>query len=285
MSENTDGGSAETTELATSGEVDAQLAEMQQAEKPEANEPAETVKETVKEERVVPLAALHEERRARQALARQLEETQRKQQERDELIERRLAALSPKRELPDKENAPVEYLDHRIDEVHQTQRQILERDEQRRQEEEQQRAIQQVSEHVVRSGNEFAKANPDFREAIHHLNQLRAKELMVLEGMDPSIAMSQAEQQLDIASMQWTAKGLNPAQVAYELAKAKGYQVKAQTAVEKIAAQQKGTAAARSLGGGGGVVGGKLTAEALASMSDEDFAKLSESDWRKAMGG
>lgn len=287
MSENIDGGSAETTDTSASSEVDAQLAEMHSSEtaEPEVKEPAEETAEKPEVKKVVPLAALHEERRARQELQRQLQEISRQQAARDAIIEQRLAALTtaPK---PTREEDPVGYLDDRIGQLTQQQQQILERDQQREQQAQQQRGLERISNHVIQTADAFKKDVPDFPEAVKHLNTTRTRELMAL-GASEQEAAHQAGRELDQAAIQWTVDGRNPAQTAYEFAKARGYQPKAaaQTPGEKIAAQQKGAAAAKSLGGGGAVSAGKLTAEALANMSDADFSKLSESDWRQAMGG
>lgn len=277
----------ENTEPASSGDTDAQLAAMQAEEKEPAPEKVEPEPEAkVKEEKVVPLAALHEERRARQELQRQLAESNRSQAERDAIIERRLAALAPQQQMPDKLEQPVEYLDQRLSEVAATNKQILERDQQREQEAQRQHIERQATQAVLASAAEFAKVQPDLPEAGKYLNEMRARELMLF-GMAEAQAIAQATQEQDNALKTWAYQGMNAAQMAYDFAKARGYQPKAQanTAEQKIAAQQKGTAAAKSLGGGGAVNAGKLTAEALASMSDEEFSKLTESQFRQAMGG
>jgi hypothetical protein len=110
--------------------------------------------------------------------------------------------------------------------------------------------------------------------------------------MAPEAIAERVGQEQAQAALQWAQQGMNPAEVAYALAKARGYQPKGQTtqqpqqtAEEKIAAQQRGTSAARGLGSGGGATRGKLTAQALASMSDEDFAKLTDAEFKQAMGG
>jgi hypothetical protein len=278
-------------ESQASGDIDAQLAEMHSAE----TQTEETQTETRTEEgceaekpevkKVVPLAALHEERRERQRLQRQIEENQRAHAEAMQRINQRLEALVPKQQLPDREQQPVEYLDHRLNELTATQRQILERDQQREQAAQQQAALQQVASVVMETAAAFRESTPDFPEALKHLNETRTRQLTVL-GMAEDQARAQATKELDQAAIQWTVNGKNAAQVAYEFAKAQGYTPKAQqSAAEKITAQQKGTAAARSLGGGGAVSAGKLTAEALANMSDADFAKLTDEQFRQAMGG
>lgn len=283
MSENIDGGSAETTEASASGEVDAQLAEMQTAETAESEPVKEEERPEVK--KVVPLAALHEERRERQRLAAQLAESSRAHAEQMALINQRLEMLTtPQRQVPTRDEDPVGYIDHRLDGISQRQEQILSKEQEREQLAVQRAQYERVASHVIQTADAFEKVAPDFRDAVAHLNETRTRQLVVL-GMPESEAREKATLELNEAAVTWTVQGRNAAQVAYEFAKAQGYQMKTQTPDQKIAAQQKGTAAARSLGGGGAVSAGKLTAEALVNMSDEDFSKLSQSEWRTAMGG
>lgn len=286
MSENIDGGSTESTDTSASGDIDAQLAEMHTAEtaSPVADKPAEETAEKPEVKKVVPLQALHEERRERQRLQAEIAESRRLHSEQMERINQRLEMLTtPQRQMPTRDEDPVGYLDQRIGQLTETQRAILERDQQREQQAVQAQQYQRVATHVIQTAQAFEKAVPDFKEAVAHLNETRVRQLVVL-GVPEDQATVQANQELDQAAVQWTVQGKNAAEVAYEFAKAQGYKPKTQTPDQKIEAQQKGTAAAKSLGGGGAVAG-KLTAQALADMSDEDFAKLSENEWRRAMGG
>jgi hypothetical protein len=290
---------AETAGGAATGETEATLEQMQANEGAEATGGKETTAETseaadgakVKEEKVVPLAALHEERNARKELQRQMAADRQKQAERDAIIERRLQALAnPRQEVqvPDKTEQPLDYLDHRFNQISAQQQAILDREQQRDQQNTQQAAIQRLAGAVVQASSAFQREAPDFSEAVAHLNTIRARQLTVL-GMPEDQAIAHATQELDQAAMKWVSEGRNPAQIAYEFAKAQGYTPKAQqqqqSANEKIEAQKKGTAAARSLGGGGAPNAGKLTAEALANMSDEDFSKLTDAQFSQAMGG
>jgi hypothetical protein len=286
MSEITDGGSTENTDT-SAADVDAQLAEMHSSEsepvETTAAEPEEKAAPEVK--KVVPLAALHEERRARQALQAQIQERDRQHAEQMQRINQRLEMLTtPQKQMPDREQDPVGYLDERIGQVALTQQQLMQQQQAERHAQQQAQALEQVKSHVVAVANEFAKQTPDLGEAVNYMNAMRTRELIV-QGNDPQQAAYLAGKELDEAAIQWAVQGRNPAQTAYEFAKARGYTPKASGAAEKIAAQQKGTAAAKSLGGGGAVSAGKLTAEALANMSDADFSKLTDSDWRQAMGG
>ncbi len=269
--ENTAG--AETAAGAATGETEATLEQMQADEAGEATgggttkEPAEPT-EKVKEEKVVPLAALHEERNARKELQRQVAERDRKHAEQLELVNRRLEILAnPQRQVqvPDKVEQPVDYLDHQLQELRAQNKAILDRDQERDQQSQNQAAYQRVAQAVVHQRTAFEKEAPDFGDAITHLNSVRTRQLVMLGASEEQAAM-RASQELDNAALQWASEGRNAAQTAYEFAKTSGYTPKAQqqqaqaTPAEKIAAQQKGTAAARSLGGGGSPNAGKLTA-------------------------
>lgn len=280
------GAESQTTEAETgSEELQQEVQQEQQAEggekKPEPTEKTDTPT------KVVPLAALHEERAARKELQKQLAE----QRQMMEKVNGRLEVLfNPPKEAPQREQDPVGYIDHRLEEVAKQQRQMIERQQQTDQQAQQQQVMQQLASRVRSAEVAFAQSNPDYQEAINHLSRARAQELAVF-GLPPETIAERVGQEQANLALQWAHQGMNPAQVAYELAKARGYQPKAQqqaqqpSAEERIAQQQRGTSAARGLGNGGGANKGKLTAEALANMSDEEFAQLSDSDFRKAMGG
>jgi hypothetical protein len=286
MSEQTNVPADANAESQASGDIDAQLAEMQTAETQGTQEtPTEGAQEGAKPEgekpevkKVVPLAALHEERRERQRLQNELAEQRRVM----DTVNKRLEVLmTPRPQVPNPNENFAGYIDHRFSELAQQNQQTQQALADRQQREDQQRQIQALASQVINSAAQYAKEAPDFHEAVGHLNTTRARELMAL-GVPEVQAAQQAQMELDQAAMTWAAQGQNPAQIAYEFAKARGYAPKQaqQTPQEKIATQQKGMQASRSLGSGGAAPG-KLTAQALADMSDEEFANLSESDWRK----
>ena len=102
-------------------------------------------------------------------------------------------------------------------------------------------------------------------------------------GMEKSEAiqtMLNEEYQLAYEAMQ---RGKSPAQAAYDIAKAYGWQKKVEKPPqqEKIETLQKGVKAASSLGSGGTPTG-KVTVDAVASMSDDEFADFMKSGgWNK----
>lgn len=285
MTQEANGTGAESQESASetvnAEQQEAQPQEAQTEQKPEAQEKEKPDPEVKK---VVPLAALHEERRARQELQRQLAE----QAEMIKKANERLEALyNPPKQPPSKDSDPVGYIDHSLEEVKQAQRQMLERDQQREQQTQQQRVMHQLASRVQNAEAAFRQANPDYSDAIEHLDQVRARELQVF-GASPDQIMHRIAEEKAQAAFQWATQGLNPAETAYNLARARGYTPKAQqqqSAEEKVDAQVKGTSAAKSLGTGGGAGAGKLTAQALANMSPEEFSKLTDAQFRQAMGG
>jgi hypothetical protein len=98
------------------------------------------------------------------------------------------------------------------------------------------------------------------------------------------------------------ASGLNPAQVIYDYAQRHGYRGgvvggpvqssaglpprsgSAMSEAEKVALAARGQAASKSLSNAGGGSTGTLTLEALAGMSDEEFAEATKGDrWQKLL--
>lgn len=144
---------------------------------------------------------------------------------------------------------------------------------------EQQAHLQKIGAEVSRLEQEFAKVTPDYPQAQQHLFQTWAREAQVL-GVP-------AEEAIRFYSMQIVQRAAqqnkNPAQVAYELAKERGYALQQQKAPEQQAAPkgpsldtiQKGLAVSKSTSAAPGKAAtpGAPTIEALLAMDDEDFAK------------
>jgi len=241
-----------------------------------------------KSEKTVPLAALHESR----ALLRQArEEAARERQERDALMRRfeeRVEALqrAGQPQPPSFEENPAEHLRHQIQQVGQstqaTQEQI-------RHWQEQQQAAQfeqQLTSRIVGDEQTFAAEKPDYYQAVNHVRAQRVTELQIL-GLDETEAAQQANRELKEAAFFHAHKGRSPAQVAYQLALAKGFKAGAQqpSAQEKFSTMQRGQAAAKTIGGGGAAKG-ELSAQALLAMSDDEFAEATkDGKWQKMMGG
>jgi hypothetical protein len=234
--------------------------------------------------KVVPYQALQEERRERQRL----------QAENRALMERmeaRLAALQqaqqpPAPPAPDPNENPIGFLAHQQQAVGQRVDQLVQQSEQAQRQAQMAAAEAQLAARIQTAEVQFKASNPDYEQAIAHTHQLRVRELQAL-GHDPLAAEQQSVQELRQAAFFHAAHGRNPAELIYNLAKVRGYSPTpaAPSPAAQLQVAQRGTAAAASLGGGGGGTPGQLNARALAEMSDEDFAKVTDAQWRKAMGG
>ncbi len=275
------GSSAEAAEFEAMRQADVEAEKQERA--PEKQESTED-EPAKKEEKVVPLAALHEERQRRKEFQQRFEAAEAQRMQDMQRLEQRLQALqAPPQPLPDVATDPVANFDRRIGELTAQQQQVLQNMQASQARQEQQAQIQRLTSTVQTQEAQFAQSAPDYNEAVNHLREVRKQELIAF-GYDEDQAATEAQNELVRTAFQLAAQGKNPAQVAYNLAKVRGYVVKTQTGVQKIEAHQKVSAASRSLGGGG-AVRNNLTAEALLSMDDAEFDALSKSDWRKAMGG
>jgi hypothetical protein len=142
----------------------------------------------------------------------------------------------------------------------------------------------------------FAQEKPDFADAYRHLAMSMAAEYKVMGYSDAEVQQKliQDEERAVAEAMQ---RRIRPAQVVYERAKARGFSAPvapAQTPAQPDAAQklqtiERAKATQRTLSGAGGSSGEGLTVEALANMSDDEFAatvsKLGKSKLRGYLGG
>ena len=143
----------------------------------------------------------------------------------------------------------------------------------------QQQHLQKIGAEVSRLEQEFTKVTPDYPQAQQHLFNTWAREAQVL-GVSPEEAVRFYSMQIVQRAAQ---QNKNPAQVAYELAKERGYagaQPKPQTQPAQpqgpnLDTIQKGIAASKStsVAPGKAPPSGTPTIEALLAMDDEDFAK------------
>lgn len=139
---------------------------------------------------------------------------------------------------------------------------------------------------------EFAQETPDYKDAMQFLTTRRAAQLNVMGINNP--AQVQAMIGNDVAAMAMRARegGLQFGKMLYELARETGYQKAAQaplaptltpapitgaaapTPAQRVATAQRGAEMAAGIGAGGTAPRGELTPQALADMSDEQFAEV-----------
>ena len=227
----------------------------------------------------VPQGALHAERERRKGVEAELKAAQEQlaaiAQMRQKIAERQAAPL-PAADDP----AALDHLRARVAEQDQAINQFRQ---DRDNEAINQAEMMQLRDVMAASENDFRAAQPDYDAAIQHVVEARARELQ-LYGLSPSqIQHTIATEAADITRTA-VAQGRNPAELGYQIALSRGYRPaqpeQAQTApaandaVAQIAAIARGQAASRSLGEGGGVRTQQLNAEAIASMSPEEFDAL-----------
>lgn len=260
----------------------AEPAQEQQA----APEPQQAEAQAEPEPRVVPLAALHEERSKRRELAAQVEAERRTREELERRFEQRLQAMArpPAPQPPTLDENPLGHMVHKLDTLQAQQQELMQQSEAERQAGHRAAMEAQLANKVQREEQAFVARQPDYQNAIQHMHQLRTRELQVL-GMDEFAAEQKSAAELREFAYVTAAQGRSPAEIAYNLAKARGYNpAPAQDPQQRIQTAQRGTAAAASLGGGASTSGG-VTARQLLSMSDDEFAAATSGDkWRKLMG-
>lgn len=239
---------------------------------PKPEPKAEAKPEGEREPKTVPLAALLEERK-------EAKERERRMEERLAQVIQRFApqqqAQQPQK--PSVDEQPVEVV-----------RELAQWRDQVEQHQVRQAQQQQIVNVLTASEAEFAKTTPDYNDAAAFLRTGRAQELAALGFAPHEIQNSLVHEAMTI-TQRALQSGRNPAEVAYSLAKARGYtgkKAEAQApAVEKqIETIARGAAASQSLGTAGGAPNeGGLSLKALADMSNEDFGKISDADFMKQM--
>lgn len=152
---------------------------------------------------------------------------------------------------------------------------------------------QALAQEITRSEAEFSAKTPDYRDAIRHLEQATLQGYQNA-GYDQQEAI--AAVQRDAMGLIQAAKqiGMNPAELAYIRAQSAGYRktdVKPEqptgqpSDADKMAALSKAQQATEGLNSSGAPQSGQLTVKALADMSEDELAELSEADFKKVMGG
>ena len=154
---------------------------------------------------------------------------------------------------------------------------------------------------LMHSVRDVMRERPDFLAAYQHARQARVSELCAL-GYAPQEALAITfDNEAEIIGHAY-ASGQNPAQVIYDYAQRHGYRggpngapvqqrarvapgsTPAMSEAEKVALAARGQAASKSLSNAGGGSPGTLTLEALAGMSDEEFAEATKGDrWQKLL--
>ena len=246
----------------------------EKVEKPAAEKPVEQEKE-----KFVPHQALHEERQRRKELQRETDQLKQNQAVLNDRFQQLWQVVQPQQQAPQfrdpkTDTDPMEALAHNQAILAQQAQEAA----QHRQQNEQRNQIQEHARRLTgwasAKAQEYAQENPDFPEAYNHIRMVRANELMALGLSGEELLHRLRGEELSVF-YEAHQKGKNPAEIAFNMAKAAGWQPKKKEATpeQKIENLQKGTQASKSLGTGG-APSGNPTAEQIAAMSDDEFAEL-----------
>jgi hypothetical protein len=229
------------------------------------------------QEKVVPLAALHEEREARRELERKL----RDQETNRAVLDQRLKQLeetwrkstNPEPQPPSYDDDPLNRLKWEIEQRDKKLAAIEEKVKGRDTQDEQSQGLAALVNDYQAQAGSFAQAKPDFYEAYQFVRQGWAMEAKTMGVKDKDLNAALRSHELGIAARALE-EGDNPGEVIYKLAVLRGYKAKAD-GNQKIENLAKGTRTATSLSQVPGAGKVQLTAEVVAGLSDEDFAAIS----------
>jgi hypothetical protein len=230
--------------------------------------PEVKAEETPKQEKTVPLAALHQARMENR-------ETRAKMEKMEQAFQALLAKANAP-QIPDFETDPAGHLAIKQQLLEQSVQQQAQQTQAQLRAQQEHAEEQRLRAQYSQIEADFAKNAPDYYEAAGYLNQHIQNHFL-----EQGYTQQEAEQHTFAQLKHWlvtTANaGMNPAQFAYETAKAQGYKAKQQiTPAQKIETINKGQQA-RSLSGTPGKGNGGLTLEALADMDPDEL----DANWHK----
>lgn len=283
----------------------------QPAEAEATTEPAESTKP--RDDGMVPLAALKEERTRRQELERQQREMAQQMAElrgrfEGMMQQPKAAAPQPEPEKPDPEpkydDNPAEWFRWRdrqqSKEIAALKKAAESYENDRKQRQQQEQADQQRQQflgHYANAAQTFARETQDFGEAYQFLVKSRVDELVAL-GYSPQQASQYQQQEEANVAAHALSQGANPAERLYAIAKMRGYakadapapaQPPAPTPAPSAAAAPNPLRAqlSKSLSAAPGAPSNPPTLEQIASMSDAEYGRVVDSPeaFRRLMGG
>lgn len=200
-------------------------------------------------------------------------------QQMDELQAQLDALQNPPEPIPDINEDPVGFLQKQGE---LTQEKIKELAAQMGQAQENQRA-NDARQYIDNIEKAFAAENPDYHEAIKHLQQTRAAQHAII-GIPPEHAQKAVNDELAWLTQNAIQSGKNPAAVAYALSQSMGWkgkeaQMTGRQSLKQLAKAQENASNLASMPGQTGT--DELTIEAANQMSDAEFDKLSDADFER----
>lgn len=235
--------------------------------------------------KLVPLQALHEERRARRELQARIEQQAQQQARLEERLQMLASAAQKPAETqpPPFEEDPAGHLAAQLSRSNQQVQAVQESLSAIQQQQQAQAIEQQMRMAAATASQQFMAQQPDYPEAYRHVREAKAREWGAMGYTPEQIGqlLGQAERQITVQALR---SGANPAESLYRLAVALGYRRQVEPSAKGLDSVAKG-ASQKSLGSGGRPSGG-LTLEALANMSDDEFASATAGGkWQKLLAG
>ena len=197
----------------------------------------------------------------------------------------------PAEPVPDGETDPLGNMMHQLKTVNEAVKNLENQTQQDKHQEQLQKQLNEFVQSVQAAKAEFIKIAPDFPEAYEHIKQIRTADMKALGATDADIKQTLLQDEFRL-SENALAKGANPAEEMYKMAKRYGYApAKPATATSGIAAPAKmaqlqaGAEAARSPGKA--AVDVPLTLAGLKDASSADLNKIVQDDkmWANIVGG
>ena len=275
-------------------EMEADTADVQAVETPSAPEPvveeieaapAPVATEAPKPNKpppgYVPLGALHEARERNQRITADYEA-------KIAAIEARLEAINnPPPKVPTFDEDPANNLRMELDRTRQEMEPVKQQLQGYHEATQRQQAEQRLTQEVGNAEAEFAKANPDYLDAVTHFQNVSRNNLQLLGMTDQAAINEQLRTDAIRLSVQALRMGKSPAEVVYALAKNAGYAKAAPNAggAATLSNIEKGQKATPSMPGGGQKATGDFSIADIDSMNDDEIDKLinDNDSWRKLL--
>lgn len=253
--------------------------------------PEPVVEKEPEKPKLIPVEVLQEERRERQALARQIQEREQEFIRVQTRLEALQEALNPKAEPPRYDEDPIGALKHEIDQTSKGYRELQQAEQLRAQSAQAAAQIEQLRAFGKAQADAYTEKQPDFWDAYTAVQGIKEAELRA-QGYTNDAQIRQWITEYEISVIDKAAReGANPAERLYAMAKAYGYapkQAAQETAEKKLESIKAGQSASKSLStAAGSSPPAKLTLDALKDMSDEEFERATSdmSAWRRLNTG
>lgn len=243
-------------------------------------EAAKPVEAEPKVEKVVPYAALHEERERRKEMQTKVTNLERTFQ----AVLEKLSSPQQQQQPPSFDEDPIGALQHNQQVLNQHVAQQYQNQQQQAEQQQRNNQLQDFAYKCQQSVREFSKTNTDYLDAYKFLSESRVNEHVAVGYTQEQARQLILEDEMAVASKAYM-DGVNPAERIYGLAKMRGFQSTAAGQPQgKMSALQKGMQASKSLSGAGGKASsGGLTLESLAQMSPDELDQALSKDWDKIM--